>query len=70
MLKLTRRPFPDESLFLIDDRGRAVAKLQILAINGGQVSIGIDAPTKLSIKRNELLSEEDVKRLERELGIG
>lgn len=69
MLKLTRRPFPDESLFLIDDNGNAVAKVQILNISGGQVSIGIDAPKRLTIKRNELLTDDDVKRFEKQLGV-
>lgn len=48
MLVLTRRE--NESLMIGDN-----IKLTILAVKGGQVRVGIDAPKHVSIHRQELL---------------
>ncbi len=52
MLVLTRRE--NESLVIGDD-----IKLTILAVKGGQVRVGIDAPKEVSIHRQELLLDAD-----------
>ncbi|MEA3405123.1 MAG: carbon storage regulator CsrA [Pseudomonadota bacterium] len=51
MLVLTRRE--GESLIIGDD-----VKLTILAVKGGQVRVGIEAPKSVAIHREELLHEE------------
>lgn len=51
MLVLTRRE--GESLIIGDD-----VKLTILAVKGGQVRVGIEAPKSVAIHREELLQEE------------
>lgn len=48
MLVLTRRE--NESLVIGED-----IKLTILAVKGGQVRVGIDAPKEVSIQRQELI---------------
>ena len=55
MLVLTRRE--NESLVIGEN-----IKLTILAVKGGQVRVGIDAPKEVSIHRQELLIDmEDLK---------
>lgn len=55
MLVLTRRE--NESLVIGEN-----IKLTILAVKGGQVRVGIDAPKEVSIHRQELLLDaEDFK---------
>jgi len=51
MLVLTRRE--GESLIIGDD-----VKLTILAVKGGQVRVGIEAPKSVAIHREELLHDE------------
>ena len=69
MLKLTRRPFEDESIFIVDnDTGKALAKVQVTKISGNQVSLGFTAPKGIGITRSELLNEEWQKQAEAELG--
>jgi len=53
MLVLTRRE--NESLVIGGD-----IKLTILAVKGGQVRVGIDAPKDVSIHRQELLIDADL----------
>ncbi|WP_321324411.1 carbon storage regulator CsrA [Thiomicrorhabdus sp.] len=48
MLVLTRKE--NESLVIGDD-----IKLTILSVKGGQVRVGIEAPSEVSIHREELL---------------
>jgi len=47
MLILTRRP--GESILIGDD-----ITVKILSVNGGQIRLGIDAPSKTPIWRDEL----------------
>lgn len=48
MLVLTRKP--DESIYIGDD-----IYIKVLSVSGRQVRIGIDAPSEINIKREELL---------------
>lgn len=50
MLVLTRRA--GETLMIGED-----IKITVLAVKGGQVRVGIDAPKEVSIQRSELLNE-------------
>ncbi len=59
MLKLTRRNFDDESIYIVDkDTDQPVAKVQVTSIVGGQVGLGLTAQKNINFVRNELLSEE------------
>ena len=55
MLVLTRRE--NESLMIGED-----IKLTILAVKGGQVRVGIEAPKDVAIHRQELLLDADELR--------
>lgn len=59
MLVLTRRE--NESLVIGED-----IKLTVLAVKGGQVRIGIDAPRDVSIHRQEILVEAETLDSNRE----
>lgn len=59
MLVLTRRE--GESLVIGDN-----IKLTILAVKGGQVRVGIEAPSNVAIHREELLLKQSSDRLEKE----
>lgn len=64
MLVLTRRE--NESLIIGDN-----IKLTILAVKGGQVRVGIDAPNEIPINREELLIDaENMEKVSNSRGVG
>ncbi|MBD3754342.1 MAG: carbon storage regulator CsrA [Gammaproteobacteria bacterium] len=60
MLVLTRRE--GESLLIGDN-----VKLTILAVKGGQVRVGIEAPQEVSIHREELLLKPQTETVKNEM---
>lgn len=58
MLVLTRRE--GESLVIGDN-----VKLTVLAVKGGQIRVGIEAPKHIPVHREELLGEETVVALDK-----
>ena len=57
MLGLNR--YPNEGFFLLDDQGELIARVVYKGRRGEQVSIGFQAPDKVQILREELLSPEE-----------
>lgn len=60
MLVLTRRE--NESLVIGDD-----IKLTVLAVKGGQVRVGIQAPQHVAIHREEILINADAPSLNKDI---
>jgi carbon storage regulator len=52
MLVLTRRP--GETILIGDD-----IEITVLAVDGNQIRVGIDAPEDVKILRGELLDDDD-----------
>lgn len=61
MLVLTRKP---EEKIVIGDKDKII--ITILKVQGGKVSIGIQADKKWQIVRKELLDEEENEKSEKE----
>ena len=60
MLKLQLRGETDESIYLVDDEGKPIAKIQVLERRGNQVGIGITARRETKILRNKLVESEKI----------
>lgn len=52
MLKLTVQAETDQAIYLIDDDGNPIAKLQVTSQKGNLIGVGIKAPKSVQILRN------------------
>lgn len=66
MLKLTRRNFEDESIYLVDRKtDKPIAKIQVTSISGNQVGLGLTADANINFIRNELVPIEKQEQYDR-----
>jgi len=61
MLSLSR--YPNESIFLFDEKDNPIAEIKINSHKGSQISVGIQAPRSVGIVRAELLTSERLSEI-------